>query len=191
MADTRLQVPPGVLAELGERIAHGLGLLHERTLRIRRIVRPRGEQLREYLEAIGGRLRQRHEPAVSRCDLLEPLALVHAEMDQTLMETLLENGPLLLAGLPESGRELVLTLQRPMCRRPLNGEELVSQISQPVPVSRTHELAPLQANTNRRRHPDARLDRLAVELLQRSVIALAEEAEKEIDNEGLQAVGIA
>ena len=45
------------------------------------------------------------------------------------MEALLEYGALLLTNLTESREELVLALQRPVCRRPRDGEELTAEVA--------------------------------------------------------------
>ena len=54
-------------------------------------------------------------------------------------------------------------------------EELIAEIAKPMPVRRAHQLPALEAHPGRLWHPDADLDGLPVDLLESTVIALAEE----------------
>jgi hypothetical protein len=74
-------------------------------------------------------------------------------------------------------------LQRAVAEGALR-EELVAEVAQPVPVGGAHQLAALQSHARRRRHADANVDGLAVDVLQRAVVALAEEAQEQVDDLG-------
>jgi hypothetical protein len=81
---------------------------------------------------------------------------------------------------PKRRGESILALQRTVGWWTRLLEKLVAEVAQPVPVGRAHQLAALEANARRLRHADAYFDRIAINLLQRAVVALAKEAEEQV-----------
>jgi hypothetical protein len=185
-----LQVLAGVEVELGEGVAVQLALLGDGAERIGRVIGPEREQVDEDLVAVGGRQRERGEPAVGSSSCLRRSPPVDAEVDEVLVQALEDRASqatLLLRG----GGEFVLGLQRAVGGRTLEAEELLAEVSQAAPLGGADQLAALQSDADRRGHADLDLDRLAVELLQRAVVALAEEAQEQVDDHRLEAEGLA
>ena len=164
-------------------------MLNHGAQRVTRVVGPRGDQLREDLGAVGGGLRERPEPGVGRCEVAQTLPF-GAELHEVLMEAL-QGRPLALAVRLERGRELVLELQRAVRGRACFPEQEVAELAEPVPVRVGDDVPSLQPHPGRKQHTDPHLDAIPVELVERTVVPLAEEAQEQIDDERLEPIGLA
>ena len=187
--NARLEVHARVLVEFTQRVSDGVRLLNDRTNRVRVVVGPGCEQLRQHLVAVGRRLRHGAEPRVGSGQLREPIAFFNAEMYEPGMKPL-DHRALGLATASERSRKAILALQGTVSGRARLFEELVAEIAKPVPIRRADQLAALQTHSGRLRHPDADVDGLPVNLLQSPVVSLAKKAEEEVDDERLEAVGL-